>query len=144
VPVTSLTGWSLCYADTYDQNLNAQLSTIQANCTGTRIMLACRPHNSTTISLLAQGLRTDVFMDTGATNNQGHSDGQVRWYFDPSYSWGFASPDEMLNLFECDENPGPDRLCWHTLSDGVGGYRCGDTTELNSDATWDRLIYQAN
>jgi hypothetical protein len=148
VPVASLTGWSLCYSDTYDQNMQAQVSTIQASCTGSRILMACRQHNSTTITLLAQGLRTDVFTDTGAANNSGHSDGKVLWYFDPNYSWGFATPGDTLSLGQCDTgNDGPaagtDRLCWHTIN-ASGGYRCGTTINLNTDATWDRLIYQAN
>jgi len=141
--VTSLTGWSLCYSDTYNVNMQGTIATIQSQCTGSKILMACRPNNASTLTLLAWGARTDVFFDTGAGQNQGHVAGPVVWYYDPNWSWGFASAGDTLMLNECDTNSGADRLCWH-LYMGVGGYRCGATTDLNSSPAWDRLIYQAN
>jgi hypothetical protein len=143
VPITALRGWSLCYSDTYNVAIQAQLPNIQTACDGAKIMLACKPHaNTTTISLLAWGNRSDVFFDTGAGANQGHTAGPVVWYYNGNFSWGFATAGDALNLNTCDTHPGTDRLCWHT-SPPDGGYRCGDTTNLNSDASWDRLIYEA-
>jgi hypothetical protein len=37
------------------------------------------------------------------------------------------------------------RLCWHTGGGNIqGGYRCGATTGLNGDPTWQRLVFHAD
>jgi hypothetical protein len=143
VPITSLSGWTQCYSDTYNVDMGAVISNIQTACSGAKILMACRPHNASTLTLLAWGQRSDVFFDTGAGNNQGHTAGPVVWYFNANYSWGFATAGDALDLNQCDENGGADRLCWHTIN-ASGGYRCGDTINLNGSTAWDRLIFQAN
>ena len=143
VPESDLTGWSVCYHDLYNVNMQAQVSNIQTMCSGNKLLLACRQGGTTTFTVHAWGNRSDVFFDTGAMENQGHSDGKVLWYFDPNWSWGFATPGDTLLLNECDENSGPDRLCWHTINSS-GGYRCGTTDSLNDSTAWERYIYQAN
>jgi hypothetical protein len=142
VPVANLTGWKLCYSDTYNVNMQMAVPAIQAACSQAKLLLACRTNGNATTTLLAWGLRTDVLFDTGAAPNQGHTAGPVVWYFDPNYSWGFATAGDQLALGQCDTNAGADRLCWHTIN-GVGGYRCGTNIALNGNNGWDRLIYQA-
>ncbi len=140
VPVAQLAGWTLCYHDTYDVHMVTP-PIIQA-CTGSKLMLACRRNNAQTLDLVAWAPRADVLFDTQHGNN-GHLANNVQWYYNATWSWGFAGPGEALARNECDTNGGADRLCWHTGID-AGGYRCGDNSGLNDDATWDRLVYQAN
>jgi hypothetical protein len=142
VPVNMLAGWSLCYNDTYNVPLGGQIQNIKGKCTGNKLLLACRRNNSQTLTLLAAGNAADVFFDTGQ-GGQGHVAGKVVWYFNANWAWGFATAGDQLSLNECDTNGGNDRLCWHTCCN-AGGYRCGGTTGLNGDASWDRLVYQAN
>jgi len=140
-----LIGWSICYQDTYDVNMQAMIPTILANCNKGKIMLACSPVGSPTIQLLSWATRDEVFTDTGASQNQGHLANGAQWYYDPNYSWGFANGGDNLFLFQCDESDDDplNRLCWHTVCE-AGGYRCGANTELNDDSSYARYIYQAN
>lgn len=64
VPVDTVTGggWTECYHDTYNIHMDAE--TVLADCPGDLLMLACRPTGSDTLSLLAQGPRSDVTFNT--------------------------------------------------------------------------------
>jgi hypothetical protein len=154
LPVGSLTGWTQCFSDTYSDTLSS-VATILQNCNGARLLLACRPAGSNTLTLAAMANRADVTFDTGQANtNVSHTANGVSWYFNSSHSWGFVPQGYQINLNSCDTygivtNPDPNgdstsRMCWHTSNGNIGsGYRCG-ATSLNGDGGWERLVYQAN
>jgi hypothetical protein len=72
----------------------------------------------------------------------------VGWYFNTSYSWGFVRQGNTVSRNSCDtDTSGADaeRMCWHTGSNTINsGWRCGTTTDLNGDASWERLIYHTS
>ena len=145
VPVTTVTkgGWKECYRDTYNTS-GASLSTIQTQCSGENLMLACRPAGSDTLQLLAQAPRADVLFDTGVINNPHDANG-TSWYYNGSWSWGFAKQGDVLNRNSCDTNTSGAnnmRLCWHTGGENISsGYRCGNNSSLNG-TSYERIIYQ--
>jgi len=145
LPKAQLTGWSVCYQDTYNVTMN--LPNVLAQCQGTYLLMGCMPNNAANLTVAAMGLRSDVTFATGNTaqgQNKVHVANGVEWYCDNNWSWGFANPGDAVNLFQCDVQTSPNnnlRLCWHTV--GAGGYRCGATTGLNADATWTRVVYKA-
>lgn len=54
---------------------------------------------------------------------------------------------ETRRRTSCDTAAGNEtlRLCWHTGGGSMnGGWRCGSSTGLNGDATWERVILQAD
>ena len=146
VPTSALVGWTQCYQDLYDVNLNTVVSTIQANCNQGHILMACGPVGSSTYELLAAGARADVFTETGNGNaSTTHIANGVGWYFDPSWSWGFVPAGDTPTLDECDTNTTTDdglRLCWHTIS-ASGGYRCGSDISLNTSTAFARYVFQS-
>ena len=143
--VSALTGWTQCYLDTYN---NTALTTagVLAACTKDHLMLACRPTGSDTLTVAAHAPRADVTFDTGGSDTPNVANG-VGWYFNDDFSWGFAPEAESIDLNICDissSSPGA-RLCWHTQqSPGLGGWRCGATTGLNSSPAWERIVYEAD
>ncbi len=106
-------------------------------------MLACRQKGEQSWKLAAMGSRADVLFDCGSGTDCAHLANGVGWYYSPTFSWGFAGAGEAVSRNQCDTNAGPLRLCWHTVS-MAGGYRCGDATGLNSDAGWERAVFQAD
>ena len=144
VPANMLAGWSECYRDKYG-NSGTLLANIQNGCPGSKLMLACsRTADPSTLVALAWAPRADVLFDTGQ-GNVPHDANGVSWYYNGSYSWGFAGLGDGLSRSSCDTaNVNPqNRLCWHTGNNQInGGYRCGSTSGLNGDQTWDRIIYQ--
>jgi cysteine-rich repeat protein len=142
VPETSLFGWSECYRDTY-ADAGYALGSIFSQCDQANLMMGCRPTGSTVFTLVAYGPRADVMFDTGAGNTMHVANG-VGWYFNGSWSWGFAPPGDAINRNTCDVSPGSDHMCWHTFGDAIDtGWRCGDAIWLNSDPTWERVILQS-
>ena len=91
VPVDTVTGggWTECYRDTYDNFMDAE--TVLSQCPGDLLMLSCRPTGSNTLTMLAQGARSDVTFDTGNSNDLHIANG-VGWYFNNTSlrSWGFV------------------------------------------------------
>jgi hypothetical protein len=85
-----------------------------------------------------------VLFDTG-TGNVLHEANSVGWYFNDSYSWGFAPSGAVVSRSSCDTettDPGL-RLCWHTFSQALDqGYRCGDN-DLNGSSAFERVIFEA-
>jgi hypothetical protein len=142
IPPAMLTGWSLCYQDTYDVNMEAVVPTIQAACSKAKILMACKQNVAQNLQLVAAGLRVDVMFDTGQQSVTHNANG-VGWYFNAHFSWGFVTAGTPVQLSECDVSAGPDRLCWHTVN-GAGGYRCGDNAGLNGSSDWQRFVYQAD
>jgi len=154
VPVDTVTGggWTECYRDLYSNHMDAD--TVLSSCPGTpvsRLMLSCRPTGSDTLTLLAQGKRSDVTFDTGDTEFVVHEANGVGWYFNngPSdnhgFSWGFVREGDSVDKGNCDvdsSGASDERLCWH-LNDS-GGYRCGATQGLNDSDSFERIVYVAS
>lgn len=143
VPTATVTGggWTPCYTDTYQTDLEAALPDLLASCTGESLMLAARPAGSDTIALLAAASRTDVLTDTGADNTDTtHTANGTAWYFNQHWSWGFAPAGESVDKSECDVTDGDLRMCWHTVN-GAGGYRVGNHFTFGDD--YERIVYQA-
>jgi hypothetical protein len=142
-------GWSLCYSGTYG-SFGASLANIASGCSGTNMMLAGRATGSDTLLVLAQALETDVMFDTG-TGNVTHNANGVEWYFNNSYSWGFANGGQTVYRFSCDTNDssgepgGATRLCWHTGGGMLqGGWRAGNNIWLNESTAFERLVFTFN
>ena len=145
VHVTALSGWTQCYLDAYN-NTGLTSAGVLAACTGDNLMLACRPTGSGVLSVVAHAPRADVTFDTGG-NDTPHDANGVGWYFNDDFSWGFAAQGDTIDLNICDISTtnGGQRLCWHTQqSPGLGGWRCGTNTSLNSSPSFERVVYQAD
>jgi hypothetical protein len=149
VPVDTVTGggWTECYRDTY--NIEMDASTVLASCPGERLMLSCRTTGSDTLTLLAQGDRSDVTFDTGDNADVLHIANSVGWYFNTpgTDSWGFVRAGDSVDKRNCDvdtSGANDERLCWHLLPGGAGGYRCGATEELNDSADFERIVYASS
>ena len=142
VPKDSLSGWTVCYQDTYDNGLDA--FDILSNCTKRNIMLACGEVDSPDYEVLAQAPRADVFFETGKSNILHVANG-VGWYFSENFSMGFAPEGSDIRRNSCDmeETQKEERLCWHTFT-WNGGYSCGATQSLNNDSTWERIVLEAD
>ena len=155
VPVDTVTGggWTECYRDTYDNFMNAE--TVLSQCTGELLMLSCRPTGSDTLTLLAQGVRSDVTFDTGLNSGVTHIANGVGWYFNISAfdetdegenAWGFVRAGDSVNKDNCDiDSSGADdeRLCWH-IQRTNGGYRCGATQDLNDSRSFESIVYESS
>jgi hypothetical protein len=144
VPAATVTGggWTPCYTDTYAGDLHTALPGLLTACTGKYLLLAGRATGSDTLSLLAAAPRSDVLFDTGGSSSATHTANGSEWYFHDSQAWGFANQGDSVDLSACDILAGPLRLCWHLLP-GIGGFRIGDTTGLNSSADYERVVYQS-
>lgn len=141
VPVSELKGWSQCYKAGY--NSTTSMASVQAACNKANLLLACRPTDASTLTVLAWAPRSDVLFDTGTSNTLHNANG-VGWYFNGSYSWGFAPQGAAVTRVSCDVQSGLDdqRLCWHTSSSNFSaGWRCGAATD-RFDTSYERLIYQ--
>ncbi|OGE20215.1 MAG: hypothetical protein A3J42_03820 [Candidatus Dadabacteria bacterium RIFCSPHIGHO2_12_FULL_53_21] len=147
VPVDAVTGggWTECYRDTY--NIAMDANTVLSSCPGELLMLSCRPTGSDTLTLLAQGLRSDVTFDTGVNSNLVHDANGVGWYFNNTgdgkfgQSWGFIREGDSINKNNCDVanvDANDERLCWHL--NGDNGYRCGATQNIFDDS-YERIVY---
>ena len=150
VPVATVTGggWTECYRDLYENEMDAD--TVLADCPGSLLMLSCRETDSDTLTLLAQGNRSDVTFDTGDDNNDVlHIANGVGWYFnntpggdDEGGSWGFVRAGDSVDKNNCDvdeSGANDERLCWH-LNESPG-FRCGATEPDGS--TFERIVYMA-
>jgi hypothetical protein len=147
VPAASLTGWELCHVDDYGSD--TPLGSVLGACSKDKLLMACRPAGSPTLTLAAMASRADVLFECGDAEDCVHQGNGVGWYFSNSWSWGFAPGGEPVYRFSCDFNQGgqtlpEQRLCWHTGNGALNiGYRCGNN-DLNGDTSWERLVYQAN
>ncbi len=139
-----LDGWTICYQGPYNDAYTS-IATVQEDCAGANILMACRPLGATTLSVAAQAPYEDVFTETLPDSSSVHNANGVDWYFNDNWSWGFAHQADGVNKNTCDINIGSypeERICWHTREGSFdGGYRCGSSTSLNSSADWERLVY---
>ncbi len=140
VPEDDLGGWEVCHRSLYGESW--PLAPILEACDGEHVMFGCRRVGEPNFQALAMGERAEVFEDTGRGNILNVHNG-VGWYFNPSYSMGFAAPDQIVTRNSCD-TAGPQderRLCWHTSTDRLaGGFRCGTSQFLNDARDWERVI----
>lgn len=145
-------GWRLCHSEamgTYDTSIAG----IAAACDGDLMMLAGGLANSQELSVLSWANETDVMFVTGGSNTT-HAANGTEWYFDPSWSWGFAPAGAAVSLNSCDTNDsswtggGPtqtQRLCIHTWGGFLaGGWRVGAADGLNSSTDYMRYWFTAD
>jgi hypothetical protein len=144
-----LRGWSLCYNDTYDVQLNGlPLTNILNQCNQSKLLMACGSIYTPNIySVAAVGLRQDVVSVGAYDLAHTHAANGLQWYFSTNISWGFASDTDSISGSWCDTdvtNPSH-RLCWHTVP-GYDGYRCGSTifNLTVNPSLWQRVMWYAN
>jgi hypothetical protein len=144
ISLSGLSGWTVCHTDRYEES-STSLSTILSNCNQEKLMLACRQTGSDNLIVAAYAHRDDVTYDTG-TGDTPHNANGVGWYYDDSYSWGFADQGDPIDRNSCDtaSSAGQYRLCWHTSGGNLNhGWRCGTNTDLNSSSAYERLVLTA-
>jgi hypothetical protein len=150
VPISSLVGWTQCYVEAYGQG-STSISSVRQSCDGSLLMMACRVKGSSTLQLVAYASRDDVMFETGSSNTPHDANG-VGWYFSSGYSWGFAPQGDPISRSSCDIQAsslqsgvdGDKRICWHTTSGVIqGGWRCGLKDGLNSDTSYERMLFTA-
>jgi hypothetical protein len=130
-----------CLALSYGSRMS--LADMQAACTGSTLVMACRQDGSANLVVSAMGARAEVLRDIGDANGAVHSHNQVGWYYSESQSMGYAPSGQAVNRNSCDTaNPdSPDRLCWHTsVSNITAGWRCGSSTGIGDG--WERVMLQ--
>ncbi len=145
VAPNQLTGWTQCYQDLYG-NGSTPMASILQGCDKAKLLMACRQVGAPNWHTLAMGPRADVVFDTG-TGNTPHDANGVGWYYNDSYSWGFAPLGEPISRNSCDtqSTDKEDRICWHSGGGNInGGWRCGTATGLNGDNTWERVVFEAD
>jgi hypothetical protein len=162
--------WHPCYKGTYDVELNSTvLAYILNQCYKDKLLLGCGPTDSGVLTLAAWSHRKDVLYDCGKQRDCLHMADNVGWYYSDDHSWGFVRDGDSVNRMTCDtgeytfksitmldylalsiidlnstsEASSNSRLCWNTGSNG-GGYRCGSHVGLNTDKTFQRVIYHAD
>ena len=152
--VTGAWGWTIAYEDTY-ANPSVSIATMFANVpTGDYVMLAAAPVGSSTFTLLAAALQSDV--QTYTPINTPHAANGAEWYYN-GYSIGFAGLGDSINQFEADtaSADAANRLSWHAGIGAAkfsqfdpsqvpqyvyGGWRAGAAMGLNDDSTWNRFV----
>jgi len=153
VPTATVTGsgWIECHRETFAAN--TPIATISAACNKAQMMMACT-NDDNTLQVLAQAPKSDVMFDTG-TGNVGRQSNGTTWYFNGSWSWGFAPGGATLNRNSCDAGddptfsvtPDPGRMCIHTSGNATTwGWRCG-TVNGNTNgsiANFRRIFYHAD
>ncbi|KIG14983.1 Multiple EGF-like-domain protein 3 precursor [Enhygromyxa salina] len=146
VSAQALTGWTECWSGLYGTpSPNLSNTILSQNCTGSKLLEACRQVGSPTYAVLAMGDRADVLFPTGNGVNATHQGNGVAWYYSNSHSMGFAQGGNSVDRNSCDvDNVNPQfRMCWHTGGDAItSGYRCGGTF-LNGNNGWERKIFHA-
>ena len=139
-------GWELCFSETYADHMDSSVANRirYSQCTKSKLMLGCRSRSHPdTILTLAWASRDCVFYNAGYPHGVKSCEG-TDWYFSRSYSWGFAKQGDGVSRNSCDyagTGCNDCRLCWLT-NESYGGYRCGSTTSLNYDSTYERIIFQ--
>ncbi|PWB18782.1 MULTISPECIES: fibronectin type III domain-containing protein [Comamonas] len=142
-------GWSECYKETFDKN-GKSIEEISTACGGKQLMMACRATGTNSLQVLAQAPKIDVMTDTGTAFAITHQANGVAWYFNSSYSWGFAAEGQAVSRSSCDtQNSSGEgsatRMCVHTNQGNLsGGWRCGGATGLNESSAFERVFYTAN
>jgi hypothetical protein len=145
-------GFTECYSASYASS-GTSIASILAGCAGgDTLMMAARRRGSNVFEVLAAANVADVTFNTG-TGNTTHSANGAEWYFNNSWSWGFAGAGDLVNRNSCDVNgsswvnqtPERDRLCWHTGGGNMnGGWRAGAFIGLNGSTDWEKVLLVGN
>jgi cysteine-rich repeat protein len=145
VDEADLGGWEECWSGTFGNNYPGLTNTILGmQCTGSKLLIGCRPAGASVFTLLAMGERDDVLFNTGQ-GNVTHDANGVSWYFSGDWSMGFADEGTGVQRNSCDvANVSPTlRMCWHTSGDSItSGYRCGSNFPFGNN--WERVIMHAD
>ncbi|MDC0668528.1 hypothetical protein [Nannocystis radixulma] len=152
MPEDELVGWTPCFSNLYDEvEPDLTAAVLGEQCTGSKLLMACRPVGATNFQLLAMGERADVLFDVGTQVDGKHEANGVAWYYSSNFSWGFAAAGDSVHRTECDADFGAPqanenmRLCWHTLGGTIdAGWRCGASQNLNGSAEFERVIFHAD
>jgi hypothetical protein len=148
IGIATLTGWTQCYLDLYNNPGTTIAGDIFNLCNRTWVLVGCRATGAVNLLAAAIGHTSDVFFVTGNTGsgqNKVHAANGVAWYFDNTWSMGYAQAGDAVSLNSCDTNATGNtaaRVCFHT--GGAGGYRCGVTTSLNSSTAFERIVFHAD
>ncbi len=133
VPLKLLRGWTLCYRKPYSDKTSEK---VFENAKGTRILIAARHKNSSSLALAAMGRRKFVLKET--FENHCNRENGVYFYHWKAHSFGFSDL-ESINLGSADLSPGTRKVSWHLT--GRGGYRVGELRNLNESTEWEKLIF---
>lgn len=140
LPTSNLLGWRECFRAPY--GTESELSDIQFNCSGKKVMMACAPKGAKNLVVAAMGDRDEVFRVTGGGENETHEHNGVNFYFTPGKSMGFAPANKSVKRVSCDDLKGNDRLCWHSSENKVHqGWRCGETQDIGRG--FERIMFTA-
>ena len=144
-------GWTKFYEQTYGTAIGNSITPIRPS--GQYVILSGKAVGSTTILLAAAAPTAQVFTQT--VRNAPQLLNGTYWYYtfwvdnmpfeeeDPG-SIGFA-PTNVIDQSSADIQDGVDplRLSWH-LNTGIGGYRIGDVTGLNSSTEYLKQVWTWN
>src|SRR5215210_220940 len=101
VDQSTLVGWTQCWTSTYASN--EPLADILAACPGDYLLLAAGPVSSGVFDVIAAAPRADVIFDTGSWDLYTvHDANGSGWYFNSSWSWGFAKQGAAVYKYSCD------------------------------------------
>ncbi|MCB9550359.1 MAG: hypothetical protein H6705_00295 [Myxococcales bacterium] len=134
-------GFEPCWRGFYGDN-QPPVAQVLEGCDEGVLLLGCRRVGAPNLQLAAMGARAEVLTDVGQDQAAVHNHNGVDWYFNDSYSWGFAAEGTGVIRNSCDvgEVQGELRMCWHTGGGNLNnGYRCGN--DFAFDNNWERVIY---
>ncbi len=141
VPVDDLLGWTPCWIEPYS-GAGSPIGVVQQLCSGGNLLLGCRFTGDDTLLVAANAPREDVFFDTDQSNVPHDANG-VGWYYDQSFSWGFAPQGVAIQRQSCDVLAGNQRVCWPTSNGTLNnGFRCGDAQGLLQSNAYERVIFE--
>ena len=144
--LTELNGWTLCYDVIYATATTTSDLSSCAQGDDYYVFVGAKKNSSSTNVYIGAFAPNSVLTITTSSTSIAYKPTlngyNVYWYNYPSNSFGFA-PNSTINLNSADivnrYGNQDNRLSWH-LTTG-GGWRAGKYTELNSDATWHKIIY---
>jgi hypothetical protein len=137
-------GWTNCFSEPFG-TYGTSIASAVSGCSGDLLMMAAAPNGDTNFQLLAWAPKADVMYETFGGNVTHNANGS-EWYFNGSWSWGFAPGGSTVSLSSCDTTAStsfggvngttPQRMCWHTDGDALsGGWRVGANDFLNYEPT---------
>ena len=138
-------GWTKFYEQTYATPIGNSITPIRPS--GQYVILSGKTAGSSTITLAAAAPTAQVFTETVKDTPQLING--TYWYYTldvqyisgPNYgSIGFSPTNNISQNVADFGTSGPLRLSWHLVA-GVGGYRIGDITELNSSTAYLKQVW---
>lgn len=114
-------------------------------CYQDKLLLGCRLSGSSVLTVAAMGKRSDVLYDCGTQPYCTHYANDVGWYFSAEWSWGFVDSLLIPSRVPCDNftELAEYRLCWPTSNSFIGS-RCGTMNFMNTDTSYERVIFHAS